>query len=75
MVSESSIGNQRLKRTVRRRHSQGYVVIHVSSGVVFSVELFWNYRKARSYRRDLIKKMGHPDDDDVVIFSVEFPRP
>ena len=73
MVSENGILNKTVEKSARpRQHC--YAVAYVQSGVLDSVELFWDYRKARSYQRQLRSDMIHPDYDDTVVLRLELPK-
>ena len=73
MVSE----NGSLNKTVGKPawpHQYCYAVAYVQSGVLDSVELFWNYKKAKKYQRQLRSDMSHPDYDDTVVLKLELPK-
>ncbi len=73
MVSENGSLNKTVGKPARR-HQYCYAVAYVQSGVLDSVELFWNYKTAKKYLRQLRSDMSHPDYDDTEILRLELPK-
>ena len=73
MVSENGSLNKTVEKSTRRRQ-HCYAVAYVQSGVLDSVELFWDYRKAKKYQSQLRSDMSHPDYDDTVVLRLELPN-